>query len=112
MAGFIPTPESLAALLAAARLGDHDPRPPSDGRHREPTRRTNLPLPLTSFVGREHELAAVPDLLAQTRHALDRIAAGTYATCESTGLPIGKARLQAFPRATLSVEAKQREERR
>jgi len=52
------------------------------------------------------------DLLDQTNHALDRIRKGTYATCELTNLPIGKARLQAFPRATLSVEAKAREERR
>ncbi|MBN9325656.1 MAG: TraR/DksA family transcriptional regulator, partial [Cellulomonas sp.] len=41
-----------------------------------------------------------------------RIAAGTYGACESCGKPIGKARLQAFPRATLCVECKQREERR
>lgn len=69
----------------------------------------------SSALEREQELTLVNnvrDLLAQTRHALARIAAGTYATCEATGLPIGKARLQAFPRATLSVEAKQREERR
>lgn len=69
----------------------------------------------SSALEREQELTLVNnvrDLLAQTVHALDRIAAGTYATCEATGMPIGKARLQAFPRATLSVEAKQREERR
>ena len=64
---------------------------------------------------REHELTLVNntrDLLEQTRHALDRIAAGTFGTCESCGQPIGKARLQAFPRATLCVDCKQREERR
>jgi DnaK suppressor protein len=69
----------------------------------------------SSALEREHELTLVNnlrDLLAQTRHAIERIKAGTYATCEITGLPIGKARLQAFPRATLSVEAKAREERR
>jgi DnaK suppressor protein len=69
----------------------------------------------SSALEREHELTLVNnlrDLLAQTRHAIERIKAGTYATCEVTGLPIGKARLQAFPRATLSVEAKAREERR
>ena len=32
--------------------------------------------------------------------------------CESCGEPIGKARLQAFPRAVLCVTCKQREERR
>lgn len=69
----------------------------------------------SSALEREQELTLVNnmrDLLAQTKHAIERIKAGTYATCEMTGLPIGKARLQAFPRATLSVEAKAREERR
>ncbi|QAY62344.1 TraR/DksA family transcriptional regulator [Xylanimonas allomyrinae] len=69
----------------------------------------------SSALEREQELTLVNnmrDLLAQTKHAIERIKAGTYATCEATGLPIGKARLQAFPRATLSVEAKAREERR
>jgi DnaK suppressor protein len=64
---------------------------------------------------REHELALTHnarELLAQTEHALERIAAGTYGTCESCGKPIGKARLQAFPRAVLCVSCKQREERR
>ncbi|WP_166846972.1 TraR/DksA C4-type zinc finger protein [Isoptericola sp. BMS4] len=69
----------------------------------------------SSALEREQELTLVNnmrDLLDQTVHAIDRIRKGTYATCEITGLPIGKARLQAFPRATLSVEAKTREERR
>jgi DnaK suppressor protein len=69
----------------------------------------------SSALEREKELTLVNnlrDLLAQTSHALERIRKGTYATCEITGAPIGKARLQAFPRATLSVEAKAREERR
>jgi len=44
--------------------------------------------------------------------ALQRLDTGTYGTCENCGNPIGKARLQAFPRATLCVSCKQREERR
>jgi DnaK suppressor protein len=52
------------------------------------------------------------DLLIQTERALQRIDAGTYGVCESCGKAIGKARLLAFPRATLCVECKQREERR
>jgi DnaK suppressor protein len=52
------------------------------------------------------------DLLEQIEHALARIEAGTYGVCESCGKPIGKARLQAFPRATLCVACKQRQERR
>ena len=64
---------------------------------------------------REHELALTRntrELLEQTEHALALIDAGTYGVCESCGKPIGKARLLAFPRATLCVECKQRQERR
>ena len=64
---------------------------------------------------REHELALTHnarELLAQNERALARIVSGTYGVCESCGEPIGKARLQAFPRATLCVSCKQREERR
>jgi DnaK suppressor protein len=64
---------------------------------------------------REHEIALTHnarELLAQNERALARIAAGTYGVCESCEEPIGKARLQAFPRATLCVACKQREERR
>jgi RNA polymerase-binding protein DksA len=64
---------------------------------------------------REHEMSLANntrDMLQQTEHAVARIDAGTYGACESCGQPIGKARLQAFPRATLCVSCKQREERR
>ena len=57
-------------------------------------------------------LANARDMLFQTRHALDRIDAGSYGTCENCGGPIGKARLQAFPLATFCVSCKQRQERR
>ena len=63
---------------------------------------------------REHELALTQnaqDLLDQGERALTRIDAGTYGVCESCGQPIGKARLLAFPRATLCVTCKQRQER-
>jgi DnaK suppressor protein len=69
----------------------------------------------SSALEREQELTLVNntrDLLAQTQHSLARIGNGTFGTCESCGKAIGKARLQAFPRATLCVECKQREERR
>jgi DnaK suppressor protein len=69
----------------------------------------------TKTFEREHELSLANnsrDMLEQTERALSRIDAGTYGLCESCGLPIGKARLQAFPRATLDVACKQREERR
>jgi DnaK suppressor protein len=64
---------------------------------------------------REHELALTQnarELLAQIERALARIEEGSYGVCESCGEPIGKARLQAFPRAVLCVSCKQREERR
>ncbi|HUJ06561.1 MAG TPA: TraR/DksA family transcriptional regulator [Streptosporangiaceae bacterium] len=64
---------------------------------------------------REHELSLTynaRELLAQSERALAMIDSGTYGSCESCGEPIGKARLQAFPRATLCVRCKQREERR
>lgn len=64
---------------------------------------------------REHELSLTynaRELLAQTESALARIDSRSYGCCESCGEPIGKARLQAFPRATLCVRCKQREERR
>ena len=52
------------------------------------------------------------DLMTQIQHAVERIDAGTYGYCESCGKPIPKARLKAFPVATLDVACKQREERR
>ena len=64
---------------------------------------------------REHEMSVANnsrDLLLQVEHALVRISDGSYGTCERCGQPIGKARLQVFPRATLCVNCKQREERR
>jgi RNA polymerase-binding protein DksA len=64
---------------------------------------------------REQELALTQnaqDLLDQGERALGRIDAGTYGVCESCGQPVGKARLLAFPQATLCVTCKQRQERR
>ncbi len=52
------------------------------------------------------------EMLDQSRLALRHIALGTYGSCDNCGEPIGKGRLQAFPRATLCVTCKQREERR
>ena len=48
----------------------------------------------------------------QSKLALQLLDGGTWGTCESCGEPIGKARLQAFPRATMGVKCKQRQERR
>ena len=68
----------------------------------------------TSFE-RDQELTVLNnerEKLAQIDRALARIADGTYGTCESCGNPIGKGRAMAFPRATLCLTCKQREERR
>ena len=69
----------------------------------------------TKNITREHEMALAAnarEMLAQTAHAMERLDAGTYGACESCGNPIGKARMQAFPRATLCMECKQKQERR
>jgi RNA polymerase-binding protein DksA len=69
----------------------------------------------TKTFEREHEMSLAAnsrDLLSQVERALQRLDDGSYPICESCGNPIGKARLQAFPRATLCVTCKQREERR
>lgn len=64
---------------------------------------------------REHEISLVynaRDMVLQTERALDRIDNKTYGRCEDCGSAIGKARLQVFPRATLCMLCKQKEERR
>lgn len=88
----------------AARLGD-----PSDGAGDD-----QADTGAKTFE-REHEMSLANnarDLLSQNERALQRIDAGTYGVCENCGNPVGKARLQAFPRAALCVSCKQREERR
>ncbi|MGW7361741.1 TraR/DksA C4-type zinc finger protein [Streptomyces sp. NPDC054802] len=66
-------------------------------------------------ITREHEMALAAngrEMLEQTERALQGLDTGTYGLCESCGKAIGKARMQAFPRATLCVECKQKQERR
>jgi RNA polymerase-binding transcription factor DksA len=69
----------------------------------------------TKTFEREHEMSLVinaRDMVLQTERALARIDAKSYGMCEECGAPIGKARLQVFPRATLCMICKQKEERR
>jgi DnaK suppressor protein len=64
---------------------------------------------------REHEMALAEshrEILGQVERALRRLESGEYGICESCGQPIGKGRLSAFPRATMCVTCKQRQERR
>lgn len=66
-------------------------------------------------VNKEHEMALAAnsrEMLQQTEEALHRLETGEYGHCAVCGKPIGKARLQAFPRAMLCMEDKQRQERR
>ena len=51
-------------------------------------------------------------LISKIDAALARIEDGTYGYCEETGDPIGLARLDARPIATLSLEAQEMHERR
>ncbi|MDQ2850731.1 MAG: TraR/DksA family transcriptional regulator [Actinomycetota bacterium] len=58
----------------------------------------------------EHEAVVLANeqlLLQQTSTALQRIQDGTYETCESCTHPIGVARLQAFPRATMCLHCRE-----
>jgi len=51
-------------------------------------------------------------LISKIEDALRRIEDGSYGFCEETGEPIGVARLDARPIATMSLEAQERHERR
>jgi RNA polymerase-binding transcription factor DksA len=69
----------------------------------------------TKTFEREHEMSLVinaRDMVLQTERALDRIDSKSYGICEDCSNPIGKERLQVFPRATLCMICKQKEERR
>jgi RNA polymerase-binding transcription factor DksA len=69
----------------------------------------------TKTFEREHEMSLVinaRDMVLQTERALDRIDSKSYGNCEDCSNPIGKERLQVFPRATLCMICKQKEERR
>jgi RNA polymerase-binding protein DksA len=64
---------------------------------------------------REQEISLAAnsvEMLEQVDRARRRMARGTYGWCETCGQPIGKLRLMAFPRATLCLSCKEREERR
>ena len=50
-------------------------------------------------------------LISKIDSALRRVEDGSYGYCEDTGEPIGVARLEARPVATLSVEAQEKHER-
>ncbi len=64
---------------------------------------------------RDQEMSLIQnarDMLEQAQLALRMFDSGHYGSCEVCGQPIGKDRLMVFPRATMCVTCKQREERR
>ena len=69
----------------------------------------------TATFEREQEISLANnarEVFEQSARALARLVAGTYGVCESCGNPIGKNRLLAFPRATLCLTCKSKQERR
>lgn len=64
---------------------------------------------------RDQEMSLVQnarEMLEQAQSALHRFDHGGYGVCEVCGEPIGKDRLEVFPRATMCLACKKREERR
>ncbi|MDR1768193.1 MAG: TraR/DksA family transcriptional regulator [Propionibacteriaceae bacterium] len=64
---------------------------------------------------RDQELSLVQnarDMLDQAKLAYGLFESGQYGWCENCGNPIGKDRLLVFPRATMCLACKRREERR
>lgn len=95
--------EQTEAELAALMTGG------TDGAGRDP-----VDVGSSNFE-RDQELSLaqnVREMAEQSRLALHLFDSGEYGLCEVCNQPIGKGRLQVFPRATLCVTCKQREERR
>jgi len=69
----------------------------------------------TATFEREQEISLANnarEVFEQSARALARLIDGSYGICESCGAPIGKNRLLAFPRATLCMSCKSKQERR
>jgi RNA polymerase-binding transcription factor DksA len=69
----------------------------------------------TATFEREQEISLANnarEVFEQSARALARLIDGSYGMCESCGAPIGKNRLLAFPRATLCMTCKSKQERR
>ncbi len=60
---------------------------------------------VTAERGEAEALAAtLRETLAEVEHALAKIDAGTYGTCENCGKEIARPRLEAMPAATLCID--------
>ena len=69
----------------------------------------------TATFEREQEISLANnarEVFEQSARALARLVDGSYGICESCGSSIGKNRLLAFPRATLCMTCKSKQERR
>jgi len=69
----------------------------------------------TATFEREQEISLANnarEVFEQSGRALARLVDGSYGICESCGSPVGKNRLLAFPRATLCLTCKSKQERR
>ena len=69
----------------------------------------------TATFEREQEISLANnarEVFEQSARALARLVDGSYGICESCAGPIGKNRLLAFPRATLCMTCKSKQERR
>ena len=53
---------------------------------------------------------AFEGLLAEVRHALHKIEAGSYGVCDACGQPIAIERLEARPQASLCLQCKSKQE--
>ncbi|MBN1914326.1 MAG: TraR/DksA family transcriptional regulator [Parachlamydiales bacterium] len=51
------------------------------------------------------------NILKQIKRALEKMEEGTYGICDVTGEPIPKARLEAIPYATMTVDAQEKFEK-
>jgi RNA polymerase-binding transcription factor DksA len=69
----------------------------------------------TATFEREQEISLANnarEVFEQSERALAKLVDGSYGICESCASPIGKNRLLAFPRATLCMTCKSKQERR
>jgi non-specific serine/threonine protein kinase len=100
--GAAPTPDALSALLAAARVRGRGDPPAVPAPAAGSAATSNLPLPLTSFIGRAHDLAEVSALLTRTRLLTLTGTGGVGKTC--LALEAGRTLLPQFPDGVWLVE--------
>ena len=103
---------SLEALREDLRgqLEAHGANPDDDSMD-EPELETQFADAAQTAAERDQELRVVEklrDQLVSANRALERIAEGTYGTCERCGAAIPEERLEALPYVTLCLDCKQK----